>query len=202
MVRTVKVDEMKDIIQDLRTLAVVVGVSSRGHRARQLVERIARELGPINGNLNMVHVGNEILYREVGDDELPLATVTAATMDLLSRIQFGDSGPGCAARLEELAAELEMMTQVKLPGDGNDGDIDATWQAKAIGYIYDHRDWTTAQVAEAVGKSKSQLYRDPDVGVALKSRNDQKRESHRPQLPRGSRDKTTGAVEAWNHRRI
>lgn len=70
------------------------------------------------------------------------------------------------------------------------------WQAEAIGYLWQHRDWSIQKIADAVNKSRAALYADPDVGKAIKARNKQKQAPNSPH--RGEKNPETGKIEAWN----
>lgn len=71
-----------------------------------------------------------------------------------------------------------------------------TWQANVIALALDHRDWSVQKIADTVGRTRQALYKDKDLGDALKARNQQKR-SDKSHLPNGEKDSKTGKLEAW-----
>jgi len=82
-------------------------------------------------------------------------------------------------------------------GNGKTNDeVELTWQGKAIALALDHRDWSVKKIANEVGISRQNLYKDPLVADALKARNQQKRpdKSH---YHKGEKNSETGDLQAW-----
>jgi hypothetical protein len=76
------------------------------------------------------------------------------------------------------------------------------WQVRALMTMLDNPEWSAKEVAAHVRVSRQTLYRDREVGPALRARNKQKRTpDRRSSAPRGTKDPETHQIEAEDHRR-
>ena len=66
-------------------------------------------------------------------------------------------------------------------------------KAKALAALADHIDWTDQQIADAADCHVKSLYRWPEYARARELLRE-----GRGSMPRGSKDKDTGDVEAWD----
>lgn len=199
-------EEMAEILAGLRTLAAAADASAEREDVRKLALRIEERLGPINGRFAMEEVGDEILRRTLDDDELPLAAVMMATMDMLLAIQLGSTPADCGEKLRTLADSLDELLGAEAGGPspaeqsnlsdtgvtGNAGDgLDG--EARVLAILVQHPEWSDTMIAKEARLSRTTLYRYPRYKAARAMG----RHAGKAALPKGYKTKD-GELEAYD----
>lgn len=87
------------------------------------------------------------------------------------------------------AAEIEATTK-EVEGLG--------WRAQALALRFEKPDWSVGKIAQKVGRHRSTIYGDPELGPAFKAHREQRQAPNK--LPPGDKDGKTGQVEAEDYR--
>lgn len=150
-------------------------------------KKVRRAVDSARGKASLLGCELELVVKQQIEEFKSKLSATSGNLGMATGTDRGQKPAGAKQEIADLSKTQGQTTE----------NLNMSWQAKAIGCLWEHRDWSIKRIAEEVDKTRQALYDDDDIKAAILARNSQKRAHSKNSRPKGEKNPETGQLEAW-----